>query len=189
MYGISMQSELGALEEAAQTDPPALSALILQPLQIPQTASLFHLLQRLSVQYRVNQLIQRVFRSLKRMRDSKDLKLIEEKVLSLLQILSQQNKELSSVFASVPPDKSICLLQLLSFPARKSVWPVPLSISNPDFISNSPVTHFFHRLDETYFSKSEETPLEFPAFLVDCLKLLIASDFQFLCTSCRTFAV
>ncbi len=70
------------------------------------------------------------------------------------------------------------LLQLVSFSPEVTDWQVPISIVNPDFLLNSPVTHFIHKIHETYFSKRVEPPATFPPFLVESFKLLIENGFQ-----------
>ena len=177
MAGRTLKKELSALEDAAQTDPSALSARVLQRLQNTPSAPLVPLLQEISVLYRLNQLVLRLFTSLQTVDKLKELKLLGAKVLSLLKLLSQQKKQLPSGLSSVPPQKSISLLQFIPFARRASVWKASISISDPDLLTTSPVSHFLYRLHEAYFPKSVAPALKIPPFLVVFFQLLIESGF------------
>ena len=184
MSRVPVRSELASLEETL-TDPPELAALLLSSHSHShqRTSPLSAHLIQLSIHCRVNHLIHRFFEYLERVQDSADAKVIEGKFLHLLQLLSNQYKQVSSSHSSVPSAKSISLLQMVPLPAEQTVWPLSLSLSvaDSDFLQNPPVTTFLNLLNETFFAdgvgSQSQKFMYFGPVLVTSFRVLIESGF------------
>ena len=177
-HGLDLQSELRALKEVAESDLPVLSAQNLQPLQNPEIASLLPLLLRLSARYRLNRLIQLIHIVIPRWivkNTSHGVQLIEEKALSLLSHLCEENQQLRSRISSVPSMKSISLLQLLAFSAGDTVG--SLSVEHAEYLQNSPLIQFIYKLRKIYYYKQGDPAEEFTPFLCSSYRLLVQSGF------------